>query len=500
MEFPVNPFSRRLGRSGLALVLLAGFSAVGCSASTGEDTQSSDSALSLAPILKPGPVTPITPPISPIKPFPIYLGPTGCNAPSPITDWGYANFRAYGDANGDGVQDYCRFVGDAPNVFLSCQLGCEAGNYGVSTGFSSVQGIDQGYGGTGQMVDVNGDKRADFCRTVGNAPNTFSACDLAGTSGFGADTFEISYPVGFTPSAPIAVVNGSDGTPIDVYRGPNALWFHGKDAAGVKRELTLGTSGNYTTMSIVENGASIVALSLTADAAGYVTIYGKTPTLNRSYRFYSSAQNWTSSGFLTDFAPALQHFGYFQSVGTNVQSNLTKAMAALGITNATPANVTVQRASNAGFWAAVAFIAITAVAGVSTGGTSLIIQTAIVLLAGAGGALGDAAITEGTEANPSINSSTPIPPAGTTSTPPSTTCDSTVASCASPDPTGTGPSDGSGDGTGDGSGDGTGGTSSGGGSTGGGGACEPDGPDFAVRHANWTKVHPAEICDDCCGD
>ena len=467
MELTVKSLSFRFGRSGLALFLLAGLSAIGCSASPGstEDDSRTESAIV--------PINPLPRPVVPISP-----GPSGCQTPSAITDWGYPGFREYADVNGDTFLDYCRMVGDAPNIFLSCELGCRLSGYSATYSYASPPGIDEGIAGTGQMIDVNGDNRADYCRTVGGALNTaFSACDLAIAGGFGADTYEISYPVGFTPSAPVAVADGSDGTPIDVYKGPNALWFHGKDAAGMKHELTLGTSGNYTTVSIVENGASIVSLAMTADAAGYVTIYGKTPTLSKSYKFFSNAQNWTSSGFLTDFAPALQHFGYFQSVGANVQSNLTNAMATLGITTATPADVTVDRAANAGFWAAIAFIGVTAVAGVATGGGSLIIQTAIVLLAGAGGALGDAAITEGTESTPTINSNTPVPPAGNDSPPPSNACDPNLQSCDTPPTTGTGPDDGSG---------------------GAGGGCTTNSPQFQVRHARWAQLHPDDLCTDCC--
>jgi hypothetical protein len=38
------------------------------------------------------------------------------------------------DVNADGRADYCRFVGDKPNVFLSCAVakGNTFGNYDVS--------------------------------------------------------------------------------------------------------------------------------------------------------------------------------------------------------------------------------------------------------------------------------------------------------------------------------------------------------------------------------
>ncbi len=110
--------------------------------------------------------------------------PEGCDAPRGIVDPGYADFRANADVNGDGRPDYCRFVGLRPNTFLSCQLACPSSGYGIPYGFNSIVGIDWGYAGTREMKDVNGDGRADFCRTVGDALTRHVACDLAERTGF----------------------------------------------------------------------------------------------------------------------------------------------------------------------------------------------------------------------------------------------------------------------------------------------------------------------------
>ncbi len=116
-----------------------------------------------------------------------------------ITDAGYSTWlRASADVNGDHVQDYCRIVGNPGGLFLACQLGMfnESTNgvptrwqtdpYLVRTPVGTV--IDPGYSGTGYMQDVNGDGRADFCRTVGDPGSTFVACDYATPSGFSSAT------------------------------------------------------------------------------------------------------------------------------------------------------------------------------------------------------------------------------------------------------------------------------------------------------------------------
>src|SRR4051812_11453060 len=105
--------------------------------------------------------------------------------------------RFLADVNGAGRADFCRFVGNLPNVFLACNLakmtddGFESDQYA----FRSDPGIalDLGYPNLPRfLADVNGDGRADFCRFVGDPPNIFLACDLAKKSpgvGFEADQY-----------------------------------------------------------------------------------------------------------------------------------------------------------------------------------------------------------------------------------------------------------------------------------------------------------------------
>lgn len=89
------------------------------------------------------------------------------------------------DVNGDRKPDFCRFVGSNPNIWLSCQL---ATNDGFDTNqftFNSRPGFDRGYDTMPRsMQDVNDDGRADFCRWVGDFPNIYESCLLAGQRGF----------------------------------------------------------------------------------------------------------------------------------------------------------------------------------------------------------------------------------------------------------------------------------------------------------------------------
>jgi subtilisin family serine protease len=111
--------------------------------------------------------------------------------------------RFMADANADGRADYCRFVGNDPNTFLSCALAkadSTFGNYDVN----GIPGnFDPGYSDRSRfMADVNADGRADYCRFVGNDPNTFLSCALAkADSTFG--NYDVNgIPCNFDPGYP----------------------------------------------------------------------------------------------------------------------------------------------------------------------------------------------------------------------------------------------------------------------------------------------------------
>jgi hypothetical protein len=106
------------------------------------------------------------------------------NHPWIVQDIGYDTIRQFADVNGDGKADYCREVGNRPHSFLSCALATQ-------NGFNPThpyQILDLGYADSIRaFADVNGDGKADYCREVGNRPDSYLACILAGDNGFRLD-------------------------------------------------------------------------------------------------------------------------------------------------------------------------------------------------------------------------------------------------------------------------------------------------------------------------
>jgi hypothetical protein len=97
-------------------------------------------------------------------------------------DLGYPEGRAFVDFDGDRKQDYCRVIGtQSPNSFVTCTMS-DGTAFGVTVKSSP---LDWGYAETRQWRDVNGDGRADFCRTVGNNRELFSCTLSEGRRGFG---------------------------------------------------------------------------------------------------------------------------------------------------------------------------------------------------------------------------------------------------------------------------------------------------------------------------
>lgn len=120
-------------------------------------------------------------------------------------DLGYDHLpRAFIDVNGDGRADYCRFAGDAPNIFIACVLASRSTpKWSTANQFSfrSINGIDQGYDTLPRgFRAVNG--KVAYCRFVGNAPNIFEACNLTTSTGFSSD--QLGYRTGRTRSSAVA--------------------------------------------------------------------------------------------------------------------------------------------------------------------------------------------------------------------------------------------------------------------------------------------------------
>ncbi|MDL1862573.1 hypothetical protein FBR04_16325 [Betaproteobacteria bacterium PRO7] len=85
---------------------------------------------------------------------------------SPALDWGYSHARWWVDINGDGLSDFCRAVGNDPNQsvsVLSCRL-----SRGGSFGFSDVASEQISFGEQvgRSFCDANGDGINEYCRVA----------------------------------------------------------------------------------------------------------------------------------------------------------------------------------------------------------------------------------------------------------------------------------------------------------------------------------------------
>lgn len=105
----------------------------------------------------------------------------------PGFDMGYSwGPRLWGDVNGDRKVDFCRAVGDHPYIFLSCATG--NGSTWNHRGVNGPGPFDWGYSSLPRVLgDVTGEGRADFCRFVGPSNTPYLSCvhaDLAGFGGF----------------------------------------------------------------------------------------------------------------------------------------------------------------------------------------------------------------------------------------------------------------------------------------------------------------------------
>jgi cutinase len=109
----------------------------------------------------------------------------GTSITSPVTDWGYPDGRAWADFNGDGKADYCRRTGLTNGT--DSRVACTLSNGGAFGASITSPVTDWGYSAGRAWVDVNGDGKADFCRTVGvtNGTDSRVACTLSAGGAFG---------------------------------------------------------------------------------------------------------------------------------------------------------------------------------------------------------------------------------------------------------------------------------------------------------------------------
>ncbi|MGE0326110.1 MAG: hypothetical protein AB7K71_01485 [Polyangiaceae bacterium] len=94
----------------------------------------------------------------------------------------------YYDVSGRGAKnDFCQVVRSTRT--LQCDTG--------SSTFQSIANLDLGYNRTGRMEDANGDGKEDFCRCVGDSPNISYACLISNGNSFASDQFGLR-PAGRT--------------------------------------------------------------------------------------------------------------------------------------------------------------------------------------------------------------------------------------------------------------------------------------------------------------
>jgi hypothetical protein len=141
---------------------------------------------------------------------------------APGIDLGYSDSpRVLADIDGNGKADFCRFRGPANSRYVTCDLAGPNGPSGVV--WNSAQGVDLGYSDTPRVfVDVNGDKRADFCRFRGDPNARYITCDVAGPSGFvGTQNSAPGVDLGYSDTPRVFVDANADGkTDFCRFRGP----------------------------------------------------------------------------------------------------------------------------------------------------------------------------------------------------------------------------------------------------------------------------------------
>ncbi|MFC7532986.1 hypothetical protein [Actinoplanes sp. GCM10030250] len=139
----------------------------------------------------------------------------GCSGLPKVLDKQLAGMRDYGpaglawtDVNGDGKADYCRRAGtvNQQNSKVSCTLSTGSG-YGTTV----TSGVtDWGYLVGREWTDMNGDKKADYCRIGGadNRTDAYAVCTPSTGTGFGADIVSARLDPGQSAGRAWADVNG----------------------------------------------------------------------------------------------------------------------------------------------------------------------------------------------------------------------------------------------------------------------------------------------------
>ncbi|XP_072049783.1 uncharacterized protein [Amphiura filiformis] len=96
-------------------------------------------------------------------------------------------FSGWVDVQGQGAaNDFCRVVRNSIRSFLSCSLAGSEGHseYNYNSPNALIDEFEPGHMDTWYMKDEDGDGRDDYCRCVGNIPDTYVSCMKAGPEGF----------------------------------------------------------------------------------------------------------------------------------------------------------------------------------------------------------------------------------------------------------------------------------------------------------------------------
>ncbi|WP_441218966.1 FG-GAP repeat domain-containing protein [Phytohabitans sp. LJ34] len=132
----------------------------------------------------------------------------GATVTSGVTDWGWLIGRQWTDVNGDKKADYCR-IGGADNRANANAVCTPSTGTGFGPTFVSAK-LDAGHSVGRAWADVNGDGRADYCRVRGttNHTNAFVSCTPSTGTGFGADINSSSLDWGFPAGRAFTDFNG----------------------------------------------------------------------------------------------------------------------------------------------------------------------------------------------------------------------------------------------------------------------------------------------------
>ena len=130
-----------------------------------------------------------------------------------FSDDPYAVPRWFSDVDGDARADYCRLKGALPPEGDGLAIGCLL--FRESMTFEAevmISGVELGEPGNRWFADVDGDRRADFCRLIETAPGASRRfevrCLLSGSSGFAGEVSSGAVEPGLNGNRWLADVDG----------------------------------------------------------------------------------------------------------------------------------------------------------------------------------------------------------------------------------------------------------------------------------------------------